>query len=83
MELIRTEITTVKIMRLVSKDTLCLAMRALSSLAVHLGDGSNSPDPQQLVKLTEGHALENLGTFSVTLGITSGEGDWTQPKRQS
>lgn len=67
-----TNITTIRDLRLVSREIGDLALTAVQSCTVHFGEGKNSPSPQQLVKLMAGAELHRL---DVIITVMTGEED--------
>lgn len=59
-------------LRLVSKKVGAIATSAIVTCTVHLGEGSASPSPQQLVQMMGD--VQQLRHLSVILTVTSGEG---------
>lgn len=65
-----TEVAPLRLLRLVSKGMSSLALSAVHSCEVYIGEGGASPDPHQLVQRMADTQLQNL---VVSVSVTSGE----------
>lgn len=68
--LVQSKVSTIKNLRLVSKEVGSIVLTAVRSCEVYLGGRGHSPDAQQLVRLMAGMQLERL---RLSLTVPSGE----------
>lgn len=79
-QLAHTNTATLKQLRLVSSEIGSIALTAVTSCEVHLGEGRPSPSPEDLVKLISGANLRQLKVVVIVKAGGCGVESVKEPK---